>query len=129
MRFTDVGIVHAPVHDVFIALTARPTPAISEALGFPLADFLRVGEGAIVAQIPPAEGIRSGSLRFDLRAVPEGTGITATADLQFGLTARLLMLVMRLMEPAMSSPLTGLLDKVIPELEATALADAPPPLA
>ena len=122
MRSVEVGIVHAPLVAVDAALTSGPESATSHAVGASVTDVQRIGDHAIVVQVPPAKGIKSGSLRFDLRSVAEGTEVTATSELELGLLMRAMLWGMGRIEPTMADPMHGLLDQLIPELEAEALA-------
>jgi hypothetical protein len=118
--------VHAPLAAVDAALTAGPESAASRAIGAPVTDDQRVGDHSIVVPIPPATGIRSGSVRLDLRSVPEGTEITATSEVELTMLMRPMLWLMGRLNSTFSNPVGGLLDPLIPELEVEAIAIGKP---
>ena len=126
MRSVEVGVVHAPLAAVDAALTAGPESAASRAIGAPVTDDQRVGDHSIVVPIPRATGIRSGSVRLDLRSVPKGTEITATSEIELSMLMRPMVWLMGRLDSTFSTPLGGLLEGLIPELEAEALATVSP---
>jgi hypothetical protein len=119
VRSVQAGVVRAPVASVEAALLASGAWIVPGVRDTMPSSLVRVGQHSFESAPPPGERTDDSPVRLDLRSVGDGTEVTMTMDIPVSLRMRLAMRVFGL---AAFDPAAGVLDVILPGLEADALA-------